>query len=33
VADRLARVKDVPIEEVERVTTENARSLYALPDR
>ena len=33
VADRLARVKDVPIEEVERVTTENARALYALPDR
>ena len=33
VADRLARIKDVPIEEVERVTTENARALYEFPDR
>jgi TatD DNase family protein len=32
VADRLARVKDVPIEEVEKVTTENARDIYDLPE-
>jgi TatD DNase family protein len=31
VADRLARVKDVPLQEVERVTTENARDIYDLP--
>jgi len=31
VADRLARIKDVPIEEVEQVTTENARDIYDLP--
>jgi len=32
VADRLARIKDVPIEEVEKVTTENARDIYELPE-
>ncbi len=31
VAERLAEIKDVPIEEVEQVTTENARALYELP--
>jgi TatD DNase family protein len=31
VADRLARIKDVPIGEVERTTTENARDIYELP--
>ena len=30
VADTLARVKDVPIREVEAVTTENAREIYEL---
>jgi len=30
VADRLARIKDRPIEEVETVTTENARAIYEL---
>lgn len=30
VADTLARVKDVPLAEVERITTENARRLYGL---
>ena len=33
VADRLARIKDVPIDEVERTTTENARTIYELPPR
>jgi TatD DNase family protein len=33
VADRLARIKDVPIDEVERTTTENARAIYELPLR
>jgi len=32
VADTLARVKDVPIQEVEEVTTENARAIYDLPE-
>jgi len=32
VADTLARVKDVPVQEVEAVTTENARAIYDLPD-
>lgn len=32
VAERLADVKDVSIEEVERVTTANARTIYELPD-
>lgn len=32
VAERLAEVKDLPIAEVERVTTENARAIYNLPD-
>ncbi len=32
VVDTLARVKDRPIEEVEQVTTENARDIYELPD-
>jgi TatD DNase family protein len=32
VADTLARIKDVPIEEVEDVTTENARAIYELPE-
>jgi TatD DNase family protein len=31
VADTLARIKDRPIEEVEQVTTENARDIYELP--
>ena len=31
VADRLARIKDLPIQEVERMTTENARDIYDLP--
>ena len=31
VADRLARIKDTPIEEVEHTTTENARAIYELP--
>lgn len=30
VADHLARIKEVPIEDVERVTTENAREIYGL---
>lgn len=30
VADHLARVKDIPLREVERVTTENARQIYEL---
>ena len=30
VADRLARIKELPIEEIERVTTENARDIYEL---
>lgn len=30
VADTLARVKDLPIAEVERITTENARRIYGL---
>ena len=33
VADHLARIKNVPIEEVERTTTENARAIYDLPAR
>ena len=33
VADQLARIKNVPIEEVERTTTENARAIYDLPAR
>ena len=33
VADQLARIKDVPVEEVERTTTENARAIYDLPAR
>jgi TatD DNase family protein len=33
VADRLARIKDTPIEEVEHTTTENARAIYELPAR
>ena len=33
VADHLARIKDVPIEEVEPTTTENARAIYDLPAR
>jgi TatD DNase family protein len=33
VADRLARIKELPIEEVERVTTENARDIYELPEK
>ncbi len=33
VADQLARVKEVPLQEVERVTTENARDIYDLPSR
>jgi len=32
VADRLARIKDRPIEEVEKVTTENARAIYELDE-
>jgi len=32
VADHLARVKDVPIQEVEAVTTENARAIYELDE-
>ena len=32
VADCLAQVKEMPVEEVERVTTENARAIYELPD-
>lgn len=32
VAERLADVKEVSIEEVERVTTANARTIYELPD-
>lgn len=31
VANVLADVKDLPVEEVERVTTENARTIYSLP--
>jgi TatD DNase family protein len=31
VADHLARIKDVPIQEVEAATTENARAIYELP--
>jgi TatD DNase family protein len=31
VADHLARIKDVPIQEVEAVTTENAQAIYELP--
>ena len=31
VADRLARIKDRPIEEVEAITTQNARDIYDLP--
>lgn len=32
VAETLARVKDVPVQEVEKVTTENAEAIYDLPD-
>ncbi|MFB6231635.1 MAG: TatD family hydrolase [Salinibacter sp.] len=32
VADTLARVKEQPIQEVERITTENARKIYELDD-
>ncbi len=32
VADTLAQVKDVPVKEVEAVTTANARAIYDLPD-
>ncbi len=32
VADRLARIKDLPIEEVDRVTTQNARAIYGLDE-
>lgn len=32
VADTLARVQDVPVEEVEAVTTANARAIYELPE-
>lgn len=32
VANKLARVKDLPIAEVERITTANARRIYDLPD-
>jgi len=31
VAEKLAEVKGVPLEEVARVTTENARRLFRLP--
>jgi len=31
VAEKLAEVKGVPLEEVTRVTTENARRLFRLP--
>jgi TatD DNase family protein len=30
VADALARVKDLPVAEVERITTANARRIYGL---
>jgi TatD DNase family protein len=30
VADTLARIKDLPVAEVERITTENARQIYGL---
>jgi TatD DNase family protein len=30
VAEKLARLKDLPIAEVERITTENARRIYEL---
>lgn len=33
VAERLAQVKEVPVREVERITTENARAIYELNDR
>jgi len=32
VADRLARIKDLPIEEVEEITTKNARAVYELDE-
>lgn len=32
VAERLAKVKGLPIEEVERITTANARTIYGLDD-
>lgn len=32
VAERLARVKEVPVQEVERITTENARAIYEMED-
>jgi TatD DNase family protein len=32
VADALARIKDVPIQEVEKVTTRNARDIYGLEE-
>lgn len=32
VADRLARIKDMPIEDVEQVTTRNARAVYGLDE-
>ena len=33
VADALARAKDLPVAEVERITTENARRIYGLESR
>lgn len=33
VADHLARVKDVPVQEIERATTENAKQIYGLESK